>query len=154
MPHYTHPADKALFTAEQPIPVSCCWNGAVIAKSEIFTKTESKNSLYNEKLQFRRPPSNETGACDESECTTFCRDLYNRGFQHIYVNPRIHVSYSYAGRKQPAISSQVSNHVVPSWAYLLIAINKAERYPLSMACCSLWKGANFAPKLVKKTNKY
>lgn len=136
-PHYTHPADKALFSADQPIPVSCCWNGAVVVKSEVFTQ---------QTVRFRRPANNETGSCDESECTTFCRDLYNRGFQNIYVNPRVHVSYSYAGGSKSIATQPV--HEVPRWAHLTIAVNRAERYPLTMACCSLWKGANFAPKLV------
>jgi hypothetical protein len=151
-PHYTHPADKALFQAEQPIPVSCCWNGAVVVKSEVFTQrsSSSEEAKNRHPVLFRRPPSNESGSCDESECTTFCRDLYNRGFQNIYVNPRVHISYAYDNSRKASKTQAEANEyplTIPSWAQLSIAINKAERFPLTMACCSLWRGANFAPKL-------
>ena len=48
-------------------------------------------------VRFRRPEAEaglgigpaDAGACDESECTTFCRDLWTRGSPRIFVNPDV-----------------------------------------------------------------
>ena len=107
----------ALLQRGLPVPVGCCWNGAVVVKMRAFTDripdaadvsaaaaagffgttTAPATPTTLGPVAFRRPMTElGGGACDESECTTFCRDLYDRGFQRIYVNPKV------VGRTMPA----------------------------------------------------
>ena len=105
----------ALYQRSLPVPVSCCWNGAVVVKMRAFiddlpkslvaadahaslssssreTPKSTTTSTSQGGVVFRRPATEVGGgACDESECTTFCRDLYDRGLQRIYVNPKVRV---------------------------------------------------------------
>ncbi len=146
-PHFAHRADKFLAQRRDPVPVSCCWNGAVVVRAEAFyeqketggvreiddehqhqhqhqqehqqeqqqkgqggeddkgeeeegggSSSSSSSSSFSlaapsssSAIRFRRPRASQgiglrvagagddEGSCDESECTTFCRDLWRRG---------------------------------------------------------------------------
>jgi hypothetical protein len=45
--------------------------------------------------QEKHAEDEEDGHCDESECTTFCRDLWSKGLTNIYVNPNVWWTYAY-----------------------------------------------------------
>ena len=114
-PHFTSPVDRYLARHRHPVPVSCCWNGAVVVRGEALTHERpppiSQSPMPQQQevieeggltgnrnhVRFRRPEAvaglgiapADAGACDESECTTFCRDLWTRGSSRIFVNPAV-----------------------------------------------------------------
>lgn len=91
---------------ETPLPVTCCWNGAVAIRPEVFASG----------VRFRRgDPSLGDSDCSQSECSLLCLDMWKRGFQRILVDPNVQVGYNrgaflYSARKRtfaPAVPPPV-----------------------------------------------
>ncbi|KAK9766832.1 hypothetical protein K7432_003795 [Basidiobolus ranarum] len=75
---------QQLFRNRQEFPVYTCWNGVVALNTASF---------YNhQELNFRSSHSNE---CFSSECFLLPKDLQSYGYNKIYMNPRVLVTYDY-----------------------------------------------------------
>jgi hypothetical protein len=66
-----------------PLQVYSCWNGGVVIDAMPF---------YEHVIKFRRGKPNE---CSESECSLFCKDLWNLGYGKIALVPNIALAYSF-----------------------------------------------------------
>ena len=76
------PIGKLRSSLGLPSQVYSCWNGGVVIDSRPF---------YDHNLKFR---SGHPGECKESECSLFCKDLWNLGYGKIALIPNILVSYT------------------------------------------------------------
>jgi len=75
-------------SAETPMEVRCCWNGAVAIDAKAFLQG----------VRFRRGGSNEAdGECQASECSNICRDMYRIGMRKIVADPGVQVAYQMQG---------------------------------------------------------
>jgi len=74
---------RELLQENSPVQVKSCWGGAVVMRTEPFLK-------WN--VTFRA--SYLEDHCSASECLLICKDFWNLGFQHIFMNPLVKVAYS------------------------------------------------------------
>jgi len=44
-PHFSHPLDKDLLNRGLPVPVSCCWNGAVVVRAKVSVSYQTTQGL-------------------------------------------------------------------------------------------------------------
>eukprot|EP00762_Andalucia_godoyi_P001417 ANDGO_04918.mRNA.1 hypothetical protein len=80
-PHTNHHASREKLARGVPTEVYSCWNGAVVMSAVPFMRKD---------LRFR---SNDPGTCYHSECFLVCEDLRALGYDRIFVNPAVRVSY-------------------------------------------------------------
>lgn len=89
-PYFSRERDQRKLREAKPIPVYSCWNGMIALKAKPFY----------EGLRFRAAAS---GECRASECTLFCKDLWNAGHGNIVIDPAVALSYDHAAASHLAV---------------------------------------------------
>ncbi|GFR42846.1 hypothetical protein Agub_g3804 [Astrephomene gubernaculifera] len=82
VPYISDRRTRDILSKGMPVPVKCCWNGAVIINAA---------PLVNG-LRFRSGIS-EKGECDSSECSLLCQDYRRVGATRVVVDPSVRVAY-------------------------------------------------------------
>jgi hypothetical protein len=89
-PFVTAPATQRAFARAEPAKVRCCWNGVAVMRAAIFL-APSPALRTAEGIRFRANHSKSD--CYSAECQHICADMHLRGYDKIYVNPTVRITY-------------------------------------------------------------
>ena len=87
-PYARHAPTRRAVMAGRPFPVYSCWNGMVVMAAEPFTQ-------HNVRFRGRRYEPEERCECVQSECLLVCSDFRSLGYDQIYINPQVRVTYQW-----------------------------------------------------------
>ncbi|CAG9335901.1 unnamed protein product [Blepharisma stoltei] len=86
-PFTRHNESQVLIKNNEPFEVYSCWNGIAILNAEPILK---------QGVKFRpRKYDSENCECPQSECLLICTDYRKKGYDKIYINPKVRVSYEW-----------------------------------------------------------
>ncbi|CEO95885.1 unnamed protein product (mitochondrion) [Plasmodiophora brassicae] len=130
----THDRDRLL--RSEPVPVFCCWNGMIAVKAAPFY----------EGIRFR----SESSGCRASECTLFCKDMWNAGHGNILIDPTVAVAYDHAASGHLAVSPARGIGTFKGDPFAPVKFTEGK--PSDFMCHGL-SGSGRHPNMVKKRVK-
>ena len=96
-PNFRQERDRLLALHGAPVPVQCCWNGAVAMATGAFFRGVRFRSAYV-----------DDGECDASECTLLCDDMRNLGYDDVVVDPTVWLAYDASTHARLALRGDAS----------------------------------------------
>jgi len=107
-PYTRHKESQEALKKEEPFQVYSCWNGVAVMDAKPFT---------NHGVRFRGRNYQSTCECTQSECLLIAKDFREVGFNKIYINPSVKVSYEWKYYKlhNIPILSQLVNWWQSNW---------------------------------------
>ena len=86
-PYSRDKASRRAIMAGKPFRVFSCWNGMTVMRAEPFVERG---------VRFRgREYDGEKCECVQSECLLVCLDFHSLGYDQIYLNPAVRVTYEW-----------------------------------------------------------
>lgn len=88
-PYAKDPVARKAIQAGRPFQVYSCWNGVAIMTATPFTQ-------HNVRFRGRDfDPESSHCECVQSECLLICADFRSAGYDKIYINPQVRVTYEW-----------------------------------------------------------
>ncbi|CAJ0842225.1 596_t:CDS:2, partial [Entrophospora sp. SA101] len=87
-PYFYNPTVQQQIYNGEPVQVFSCWNGVVVMNAEPFVK-------HNVRFRALMPLLEEGLPFEASECCLVYSDFRKLGYNKIFINPNVRVSYKY-----------------------------------------------------------